>query len=38
MSKITAEHLARKAYVYIRQSHPYQVKHNLEKASTIWTR
>ena len=30
MSKITAEHLARKAYVYIRQSHPYQVKHNLE--------
>ena len=30
MSKITAEHLARTAYVYIRQSHPHQVKHNLE--------
>jgi len=30
MSKITAEHLARKAYVYIRQSRPYQVKHNVE--------
>ena len=30
MSKITAEHLAREAYVYIRQSKPYQVNHNLE--------
>lgn len=30
MSKITAEHLARTAYVYIRQSHPHQVRHNLE--------
>jgi excisionase family DNA binding protein len=30
MSKITADHLARRAYVYIRQSTPGQVKHNLE--------
>jgi excisionase family DNA binding protein len=30
MSKITDEHLARQAYVYIRQSKPDQVKHNLE--------
>src|SRR5215469_2277759 len=29
-SKITADHLARRAYVYIRQSTPGQVKHNLE--------
>ena len=26
MSKITAEHLARKAYVYIRQSRPYHIR------------
>jgi DNA invertase Pin-like site-specific DNA recombinase len=30
MSKITAEHLARSAYVYIRQSKPDQVTHNHE--------
>lgn len=30
MSKITAEHLARIAYVYIRQSTPGQVRNNLE--------
>jgi excisionase family DNA binding protein len=30
MNKITADHLARRAYVYIRQSTPGQVKHNLE--------
>ena len=28
--KITADHLARRAYVYIRQSTPDQVKYNLE--------
>jgi DNA invertase Pin-like site-specific DNA recombinase len=30
MSKLTAEHLARSAYVYIRQSKPDQVTHNHE--------
>lgn len=30
MSKITAEHLARSAYVYVRQSTPDQLVHNLE--------
>jgi DNA invertase Pin-like site-specific DNA recombinase len=30
MNKITADHLARRACVYIRQSTPGQVKHNLE--------
>ena len=30
MSKITAEHLARSAYVYVRQSTPDQLLHNLE--------
>ena len=30
MNKITAEHLARAAYVYIRQSSPGQVQNNLE--------
>src|SRR5882724_340190 len=30
MNKITADHLARKACVYIRQSTPGQVQHNLE--------
>ena len=30
MSKITAEHLSRQACVYIRQSTPDQVRHNLE--------
>jgi excisionase family DNA binding protein len=30
MNKITTEHLARQAYVYVRQSKPDQVKHNLE--------
>jgi DNA invertase Pin-like site-specific DNA recombinase len=30
MSKITAGHLARTAFVYIRQSTPEQVRHNLE--------
>ena len=30
MSKISAEHLARRACVYIRQSTPDQVQHNLE--------
>jgi DNA invertase Pin-like site-specific DNA recombinase len=29
-NKITADHLARRAYVYIRQSTPDQVRHNLE--------
>ena len=28
MNKITADHLARKAIVYIRQSSEYQVRHN----------
>jgi DNA invertase Pin-like site-specific DNA recombinase len=30
MNKITADHLARRASVYIRQSTPDQVQHNLE--------
>ena len=30
MSKITAEHLQRRAYVYIRQSTPDQLAHNHE--------
>jgi DNA invertase Pin-like site-specific DNA recombinase len=30
MNKINADHLAREAYVYIRQSTPDQVQHNLE--------
>jgi DNA invertase Pin-like site-specific DNA recombinase len=30
MSKISAEHLARRAYIYIRQSTPDQVQNNLE--------
>lgn len=30
MNKITADHLARRACVYIRQSTPVQVRHNLE--------
>lgn len=30
MNDITAEHLARRAYVYIRQSTPEQVRNNLE--------
>ena len=30
MNKITAEHLARRACVYVRQSTPDQVQHNLE--------
>jgi DNA invertase Pin-like site-specific DNA recombinase len=30
MNKITADHLARRAAVYIRQSTPDQVRHNLE--------
>lgn len=30
MSKITSEHLARSAYVYVRQSSTYQVANNLE--------
>lgn len=30
MSKITADHLARRACIYIRQSTPDQVRHNLE--------
>jgi DNA invertase Pin-like site-specific DNA recombinase len=30
MTKITADHLARHACVYIRQSTPGQVQHNLE--------
>ena len=30
MNKITADHLARRACVYIRQSTPQQVRHNLE--------
>ncbi|MGY9050304.1 hypothetical protein P775_22685, partial [Puniceibacterium antarcticum] len=30
MSKITAEHLGRSAYIYIRQSSTYQVANNLE--------
>lgn len=28
-NKVRAEHLERTAYVYIRQSSPYQVEHNL---------
>src|ERR1700730_392633 len=30
MNKVTADHLARRACVYIRQSTPGQVQHNLE--------
>lgn len=30
MNKISTEHLARQAHIYIRQSTPYQVKHNVE--------
>ena len=30
MTKVTAEHLARTAYVYIRQSTPDQLVHNKE--------
>ena len=30
MTKITSEHLARNAIVYVRQSSPYQVVTNLE--------
>ena len=30
MNKITADHLTRRACVYIRQSTPEQVRHNLE--------
>ena len=30
MNKITADHLSRRACVYIRQSTPDQVQHNLE--------
>src|SRR5437867_12046099 len=30
MEKITANHKARIAYVYVRQSSPHQVQHNLE--------
>ena len=30
MNKITADHLARRACVYVRQSTPVQVRHNLE--------
>ena len=30
MNKITADHLARRACVYVRQSTPNQVQHNLE--------
>jgi len=30
MNRITADHLARRACVYIRQSTPGQVQHNLE--------
>jgi len=30
MNKIRAEHLARRACIYIRQSTPEQVQHNLE--------
>ena len=30
MNKITADHLARRACVYVRQSTPDQVQHNVE--------
>ena len=30
MNKITTDHLARRAFVYVRQSSPRQVNHNLE--------
>lgn len=30
MTKITSDHLARSAFVYVRQSTPQQVAHNLE--------
>lgn len=30
MNKITTDHLARRACIYIRQSTPDQVRHNLE--------
>jgi excisionase family DNA binding protein len=33
VSKITTEHLSRKAYVYVRQSTPEQLKHNKESLS-----
>jgi hypothetical protein len=32
MSKITPDHLARQAYVYVRQSTPDQLLHNHERA------
>ena len=38
MSKITTEHLARSAYVYIRQSTVDQLTHNHEAAPAIWSR
>ena len=34
MSRISADHLARRACVYIRQSTPDQVQHN--QSNTIW--
>jgi hypothetical protein len=38
--KIRPQHLARKAILYVRQSSPYQVIHNLESqsCSTPWKR
>jgi len=37
MNKITADHLSRRACVYIRQSTPDQVQHNLrEPTAPIW--
>jgi len=35
MTKITAEHLARSAIVYIRQSTSYQVANNLESQRDV---
>jgi hypothetical protein len=34
--KIRAQHLARKAMLYVRQSSAYQVSHNLESQMRIW--
>ena len=31
MTRITAEHLSREAWVYVRQSTPDQVRHNRER-------
>jgi len=36
MNKITTDHLARRAFVYVRESSPRQVKHNLESQPLLY--